>query len=92
MFEQQIELGVQLLDDKYPGWLAEIDLETLDIAIGTKCIIGQLTGDYIHSPLIKHINPLEFGFTLSFEQLPRLNTVLTKEWKAKILSLRGGVE
>lgn len=39
--------GIDRLDAFYPEWPNEIDIDTLDMANGSRCIIGQLFGDYL---------------------------------------------
>ena len=41
---ERVERGAELLDEKRPGWLDVIDLDSLDIASRCGCIIGQLGG------------------------------------------------
>lgn len=46
MFEQQITAGMTLLDEKMPGWIARVNVDTLDLNDSTHCVVGQLTGDF----------------------------------------------
>ena len=46
MFKKQIKKGMKFLDEKVPGWEHRIDLDELDIANCTRCMLGQLFGDY----------------------------------------------
>lgn len=39
-----VERGAALLDEKVPGWEAKIDLDTLDLYVPCKCVLGQLFG------------------------------------------------
>lgn len=34
--------GAALLDSKLPGWADQIDLDTLEMASGCRCVLGQL--------------------------------------------------
>lgn len=43
-YEGQVERGVMYLDLHYPGWEKNVDLNTLDLSIGTICILAQATG------------------------------------------------
>ena len=45
-YEERVAAGAALLDEKFPGWDAQIDLATLDIQRYTQCIGGQLCGTY----------------------------------------------
>lgn len=42
--EARVARGAALLDEKHPGWDRLIDLETLDMTSGTRCVLGQLYG------------------------------------------------
>jgi hypothetical protein len=45
MFE--IEMGAALLDEKFPGWDAKIDVNLLDLTDCSWCVLGQLFGRYM---------------------------------------------
>jgi hypothetical protein len=39
--------GIELLQKKYgDGWIEKIDLKTLDLGDGDRCVLGQLYGEY----------------------------------------------
>lgn len=38
--------GAAFLDEQMPGWAERIDLAELDMGSCTRCILGQLLGDY----------------------------------------------
>lgn len=40
----RVERGSAWLDEQYPGWFASIDLMSLDVAHGDKCVLGQVFG------------------------------------------------
>lgn len=43
----RVRRGVALLDEKVPGWHQRIDVETLDVNLCSKCVLGQLfRGNY----------------------------------------------
>ena len=44
-FTEQIKNGVNWLDENFPGWEHEIDLEKLNLESSCSCILGQ-TSDY----------------------------------------------
>lgn len=48
MFEQQIAAGMQLLDEKMPGWADQINVGTLDLNMSSRCVLGQLMGDFFN--------------------------------------------
>jgi len=43
-----VERGAAVLDTVLPNWESQIDLETLDMSLGSECgcVLGQLYGDY----------------------------------------------
>lgn len=44
-YAARVAKGVALLDEKRPGWESELDLATLDIENGTRCVTAQLSGE-----------------------------------------------
>lgn len=46
-FAAKVAKGAELLDNERPGWADDIDLESLNMAEGNHCILGQLYGDYV---------------------------------------------
>ena len=64
---ERVERGAQLLDRLEPDWFKVIDPEYLDMEKCSRCILGQLHGDYFHSPVYEQIigmqaDPDEYGF------------------------------
>jgi hypothetical protein len=53
--------GVAFLDKEYPGWEHEIDIDDLDIASSTRCILGQLYRG--------NAEPYESGFDWAMDNL-----------------------
>jgi len=45
-YNEVVQAGMQVLDEKVPGWESRIDPETLDLASCQFCILGQIYGDY----------------------------------------------
>lgn len=43
---ERVAAGAELLDELYPEWEKQIDLDLIDMADGDRCIVGQLFGDY----------------------------------------------
>jgi len=41
-----VERGAALLDERLPGWDAEIDVENLNMSNACDCVFGQLFGSY----------------------------------------------
>lgn len=53
MIETRIAQGVAWLDEYgTPGWWEDIDLSDLDMLLPTRCVLGQLYGNYSYAPLI----------------------------------------
>lgn len=40
-YAERVQRGIALLDQKWPAWATEIDLDTLDISSGTSCMTAQ---------------------------------------------------
>jgi hypothetical protein len=40
-YAARVQRGIALLDEKWPGWATEIDLERLDISEGDRCMTAQ---------------------------------------------------
>jgi hypothetical protein len=86
MFEKEISNGVELLNKINPGWVDKINLEELDMASSSKCIIGQLYGCYcIAMPKIERDHNCD-RLDLAFSSYG--SNITTKEWKQAILNLR----
>lgn len=49
--EQRVAAGAAWLDEQVPSWLDLIDLYTLRLDDGCRCILGQTFGDYGLAPL-----------------------------------------
>jgi len=41
---REVKAGAAFLDVRVPGWVNRIDLDTLDLARGNSCVLGQLEG------------------------------------------------
>lgn len=48
--EERVAAGAEWLDANASGWVAQIDLSSLDIAEPCGCILGQVYGHYFRSP------------------------------------------
>jgi hypothetical protein len=48
--EERVAAGVAWLDEHVPDWLGRIDLNRLELAACTQCVLGQLFGDYNDAP------------------------------------------
>lgn len=105
MFEQEIACGVAVLDEhstQKTGWVFHVDTDTLDMADWSKCVLGQLYGEFFTAVegLIERTGATQvhvvFAVSHGFDLPPntrvplRLNDydVLTTEWRAHIAELR----
>ncbi len=46
IYESSVEKGIAFLDERFPGWHNEIDVEKLDVMCAGRCVLGQLYGTY----------------------------------------------
>src|SRR2546423_13097651 len=44
--EEAVSFGVALLDEHAPDWAEAIDVDTLTMSEGNRCVLGQLFGSY----------------------------------------------
>lgn len=56
-----VRKGATLLDRILPGWHKTVNLETLHMASGMMCMMGQLFGDNIEGKLAKEMYPNEMA-------------------------------
>lgn len=66
--EEAVARGVELLDEKVPGWWRVIDLEALDLYDCFNCMLGQLFGHKTENALGSQM----FGFPMD-EKIAKLN-------------------
>ncbi|MGW2513634.1 hypothetical protein ACWC0A_30420 [Streptomyces scopuliridis] len=45
-YKARVLKGAALLDEKKPGWVDQIDLETLDVQSSSRCVTAQLSGHH----------------------------------------------
>lgn len=94
IFTSDIEAGVQLLNNKKPGWYNEIDIDNLKMSNCSRCILGQLFENYFKGLDILGINiyiddAILYGFNINMVfQNEKYWNILTQEWIDKILQLR----
>jgi hypothetical protein len=46
--EEAVSFGVALLDEHAPDWASAIDVDTLVMSEGNRCVLGQLFGGYTY--------------------------------------------
>lgn len=67
--DQRVQRGIAILDGLGPeGWRDRVDLDDLEIADGTCCILGQVFGNFYEMPakLRGVMYSVEYGFNTSF--------------------------
>ena len=91
--------GVALLDEVWPGWEREIDLNRLDVSDADLCILGQLYGSFTAGLEVLETKAADcignfsmpsarFGFNAWSDELPEYDR-LTDVWHAVITHRRG---
>lgn len=90
---KRVASGMELLDEKIPGWTKKIELESLNIAFSHDCILGQLFGNYLRG--LRHLSLKEgdnFGFDsgehASDETIYITQSDLIEAWKNAIRKRR----
>lgn len=81
--KEKIKLGMDLLDEKVPGWRDRIDLKNLNMGSCESCILGQLFNDFGLGLKKLDIDLYDTTiFELAFEKSSGESyTQLTKNWK-----------
>jgi hypothetical protein len=96
--QKRVDNGVKLLNTNKPGWLKKVDIETLDIADDTKCVLGQVfasrknsSGYLLAIDDLKELEEFEDrvvnGFTTTNVNFNRRCSTLTKAWKKTLTAL-----
>lgn len=63
-----VQRGAALLDEKLPGWADQIDLDTLQMADGCRCVLGQIGGREFNLDALGWHE----GYAPNYERLARL--------------------
>lgn len=75
-FTAKVNAGIALLNSRKPGWQSKINLDTLDLASCSVCVLGQIFGDYYDG-----IDELDVsGYDYGFNAMDGMQE-LTKAWK-----------
>lgn len=61
-FTAKVNAGIALLDREQPGWREKIDLDTLDLASCSVCVLGQVFGDYDDGIDALGVSGYDYGF------------------------------
>jgi hypothetical protein len=99
----RVRRGAAYLDGIDPGWHRRLDPETLELADGRACVLGQLHGDYrwglararllnLGSAPQASLSPVAYGFQCEGRVPPEVQAcdyaLLTDAWRAAIRSRR----
>jgi hypothetical protein len=92
--EARVARGVALLDEKRPGWRAEVNSDILDMASDTACVLGQLYGRYISGcsalGITAGVQATRYGFdavTSAYtDPVDTESNALTEAWRAVLTS------
>lgn len=102
--EDRVARGAALLDEKVPGWVDLIDLDTLDLGSPCRCILGQTFADHPDADLTPFTFGVDsifkvgadaddiaaYGFEVYLDDLADYYWSLTDEWTRVILARRAG--
>ena len=96
---EAVRKGAKVLDKTDPLWYKEVDINTLDLADGEHCILGQLCGNYYDAGgYIDGLDPNEDPTESSKSVKLGFNTVrkqsfpnLTMAWIKEIFDRRKSV-
>ncbi|HYE80030.1 MAG TPA: hypothetical protein VEI97_18785 [bacterium] len=69
MARERVARGAALLDEQAPGWAEKVNVGWLDMSYATRCVLGQLYGNY------------DAGMAVLFPVLGRF--VFTRAWKGQ---------
>lgn len=85
--EHRVQTGVRWLDQHYPGWIGEINLDHLDMGDGRHCVLGQVYGDYFDAREelgLSHKDAAMLGFSEDWDHGPLNYDTLTDQWRQVI--------
>lgn len=99
-YASRVQRGIALLDQKWPAWATEINLDTLDIASGATCMTAQYAASQGESGWEDGMEMLsldessydEHGFRTDDHHADTDYPALNGLWKAAILERRSQVQ
>lgn len=93
--KERIVQGIRRLDERARGWHAAIDLDSLDMGNGMRCVLAQLAGSWEagKSHYVGSEDPATFAFSedRDMPDLHKRNAELTAFWQFAIRQLRLGI-
>jgi len=86
---QRAAAGARFLDQRTPGWENRINTETLNIASGNNCALGQVYGSYGVGLSLTGAAPqsMSLGFS-STGNIDREYELLTQAWRKEVQDRR----
>lgn len=94
--QQRVANGIQLLNEKVPGWIDKINLEKLNILHYWNCVLGQVIGGYnegLRKFGLTQQEGIQHGFFADNVEHATLYErdaqLLTEEWKKAVRLARG---
>lgn len=87
--ELEVSAGIAWLDKNRPGWLLQIDEDSLDMRSTCGCVMGQIDGnynDFVCSDIMSLDERERHGFTIVLS--PKEWKQLEEEWKRQIKILK----
>lgn len=76
--------GAALLDERLPGWRAEIDVDRLDLGNTCNCVLGELFGSYDRGLKMLGLYDSQAGALGFFKRGRQTWSSLTAGWRALI--------
>jgi hypothetical protein len=85
--QEAVSRGAALLDERRPGWAAEIRIDQLMMNVCEHCILGQLFGDYLKGKAAV-LAEGTYGFQFGFNVASGHDDLLRPLWLAEIARRR----
>jgi hypothetical protein len=89
--QSNVAAGATMLDAKEPNWFLRINIEILNIDSPSRCILGQLYGDYFNAAREMGIAGKEesLGFCIDWDSNELSFDDLEDAWKREIADRLG---
>lgn len=78
-----VQRGVELLDERLPGWRKRVNADDLSLSSDCDCILGQLFGSYDAGVELLDVAPRWYGFYAAGRQTWMR---LTEAWRKVLAS------
>jgi hypothetical protein len=97
--EQDMKLGATLLDAKAPDWLEKIDLDKLNVATHSFCVLAQVFGSYTEGLRKLGLTDEEaknHGFQTRHERTPQEHALYREQvnaaWRWEVIRRTGATQ